>query len=95
LEDVSVTLREGETATVSTTVVAETKKSEGYKVHPLDQLVEGRVTVFRNEEGKAVRAYQAYVKPRHERYAPVVNLGKAYPFGSKRQGFNVEVLEEI
>jgi hypothetical protein len=56
-------------------------KLKGYKVHPLDQLVEGRQI-----KGEFV----AYAKPRYERYEPYLNLGKTYPFGSKRQGFNVD-----
>ena len=73
------------------TVTTETEEKRGYKVHPLDQLVEGRTTLVRtkNEDGttSVARLWTAYDKPRYERYIPFVNLGKTYPFGSKRQGF--------
>lgn len=73
------------------TVTTESGEKKGYKVHPLDQLVEGRVKLVRttNEDGtiSKARIWVAYDKPRYERYEPFVNLGKTYPFGSKRQGF--------
>jgi hypothetical protein len=72
-------------------VTTETSEKKGYKVHALDQLVEGRTTVTRtkNEDGttSSARLWVAYRKPRYERYEPFVCLGKKYPFGSKRQGF--------
>lgn len=70
----------------------EAVNKKGYKVHPLDQLVEGRMKTVRrkNEDGttSSARLFVPYVKPRYERYVGFVNLGNKYPFGSKRQGFN-------
>ena len=80
-----------EKVTLTRTVAA---KSSGYTPHPLDRLVEGRMKKVRfvNEDGTtAVMVVEVpYKKPRYERYEPFVNLGKKYPFGSKRQGFTNE-----
>ena len=85
------TTEEAETERRYTVTTEATEEKKGYKVHPLDQLVEGRTALVRtkNEDGttSVARLWVAYAKPRHERYIPFVNLGKTYPFGSKRQGF--------
>lgn len=74
--------------TVSTPVRVSKK---GYKVHPLDRMVHSRMKTVRltNEDGTVTKARMevSYKKPRYERDAPIINLGKTYPFGSKRQGF--------
>jgi hypothetical protein len=93
-ENETVTLREGESFTTTRTVAGPTK-TRGYKVHPLDEIVTSRKkkVTLKNDDGTVSVAVLdvPYKTKRYERYIPVVNLGKTYPFGSKRQGFNVDV----
>jgi len=67
------------------------KSTDKLGQHPMDRRVNGRMKILRikNEDGTVTKTRMEvpYARPRFERYEPFVNLGKKYPFGSKKQGF--------